>query len=64
MILAQVEKFIMFDFSFDAATVKAVVTLLILAAAMYGFVSERLVITSRIAVAYARSSERRFATAC
>jgi di/tricarboxylate transporter len=31
-----------FDFSFDAATVKAVVTLLILAAAMYGFVSERL----------------------
>ena len=32
----------MFDFSFDAATVKAVVTLLILAAAMYGFVSERL----------------------
>lgn len=32
----------MFDFSFDAATIKAVVTLLILAAAMYGFVSERL----------------------
>ncbi|HSE30551.1 MAG TPA: SLC13 family permease [Pyrinomonadaceae bacterium] len=32
----------MFDFSFDAITVKAVVTLLILAAAMYGFVSERL----------------------
>jgi di/tricarboxylate transporter len=32
----------MFDFSFDAATVKALVTLLILAAAMYGFVSERL----------------------
>ena len=32
----------MFDFSFDAASVKAVVTLLILAAAMYGFVSERL----------------------
>ncbi len=32
----------MFDFSFDAATVKAVVTLLILAAATYGFVSERL----------------------
>jgi di/tricarboxylate transporter len=32
----------MFDFSFDAVTVKAVVTLLILAAAMYGFVSERL----------------------
>jgi di/tricarboxylate transporter len=32
----------MFDLSFDAVTVKAVVTLLILAAAMYGFVSERL----------------------
>ncbi len=32
----------MFDFSFDTATIKAVVTLLILAAAMYGFVSERL----------------------
>ena len=32
----------MLDFSFDAATLKAVVTLLILAAAMYGFVSERL----------------------
>ena len=32
----------MFDFSFDAITIKAVVTLLILAAAMYGFVSERL----------------------
>jgi di/tricarboxylate transporter len=32
----------MLDFSFDAVTVKAVVTLLILAAAMYGFVSERL----------------------
>ena len=32
----------MFDFSFDAINVKAVVTLLILAAAMYGFVSERL----------------------
>jgi len=32
----------MFDVSFDAATIKAVVTLLILAAAMYGFVSERL----------------------
>ena len=32
----------MFDLSFDAMTVKAVVTLLILAAAMYGFVSERL----------------------
>ena len=32
----------MFDFSFDAASVKALVTLLILAAAMYGFVSERL----------------------
>ena len=32
----------MFDFSFDAASIKAVVTLLILAAAMYGFVSERL----------------------
>ena len=31
----------MFDFLFDAMTVKAVVTLLILAAAMYGFVSER-----------------------
>ena len=31
----------MFDFSYDAMTVKAVVTLLILAAAMYGFVSER-----------------------
>jgi di/tricarboxylate transporter len=32
----------MFDFSFDAVTAKAVVTLLILAATMYGFVSERL----------------------
>src|SRR5687767_6741668 len=32
----------MFDFSFDAVTLKAVVTLLILAATMYGFVSERL----------------------
>src|SRR5687767_3915394 len=32
----------MFDYSFDAATIKAVVTLLILAATMYGFVSERL----------------------
>ncbi len=32
----------MFDFSLDTATIKAVVTLLILAAAMYGFVSERL----------------------
>jgi di/tricarboxylate transporter len=32
----------MFDSSFDAVTLKAVVTLLILAAAMYGFVSERL----------------------
>jgi len=32
----------MFDLSFDAVTVKAVVTLLILAAAIYGFVSERL----------------------
>ena len=32
----------MLDFSFDAVTVKAVVTLLILAAAIYGFVSERL----------------------
>lgn len=32
----------MFDFSFDAVTVKAVVTLLILAATMYGFVRERL----------------------
>src|SRR5919106_1370140 len=32
----------MFDFSFDAVTLKAIVTLLILAAAMYGFVSERL----------------------
>ena len=31
----------MFDFSLDTATIKAVVTLLILAAAMYGFVSER-----------------------
>ena len=31
-----------FDFSFDVVTVKAIVTLLILAAAMYGFVSERL----------------------
>lgn len=31
----------MFDFSYDAITIKAVVTLLILAAAMYGFVSER-----------------------
>ena len=32
----------MFDLSFDAVTIKAVVTLLILAATMYGFVSERL----------------------
>jgi di/tricarboxylate transporter len=32
----------MFEFSLDTATIKAVVTLLILAAAMYGFVSERL----------------------
>src|SRR5688572_4411416 len=32
----------MFDFSFDAVTLKAIVTLLILAATMYGFVSERL----------------------
>ena len=32
----------MFDFSFDAVTVKAIVTLLILAATIYGFVSERL----------------------
>jgi di/tricarboxylate transporter len=32
----------MLDFSFDAVTVKAIVTLLILAATMYGFVSERL----------------------
>ena len=32
----------MFDFWFDAVTIKAVVTLLILAAAMYGFVSEKL----------------------
>lgn len=32
----------MFDFSFDAVTVKAVVTLLILAATMYSFVRERL----------------------
>ena len=32
----------MLDFSFDAVTLKAVVTLLILAATMYGFVSERL----------------------
>jgi di/tricarboxylate transporter len=32
----------MFDFAFDAASIKAVVTLLILAGAMYGFVSERL----------------------
>lgn len=32
----------MFDFSFDAMTAKAVVTLLILAATLYGFVSERL----------------------
>lgn len=32
----------MFDLSFDAVTLKAVVTLLILMAAMYGFVSERL----------------------
>ncbi len=32
----------MVDFSFDAVTLKAVVTLLILAATMYGFVSERL----------------------
>jgi di/tricarboxylate transporter len=32
----------MFDYSFDTASIKAVVTLLILAGAMYGFVSERL----------------------
>ncbi len=32
----------MFDWSFDTVTIKAVVTLLILAAAMYGFVSEKL----------------------
>ena len=32
----------MYEFSFDTVTVKAVVTLLILAAAMYGFVSEKL----------------------
>jgi len=32
----------MFDIALDAVTLKAVVTLLILAAAMYGFVSERL----------------------
>lgn len=32
----------MFDIPFDAVTLKAVVTLLILAAAMYGFVSEKL----------------------
>ena len=32
----------MFDLSFDAVTLKAVVALLILVAAMYGFVSERL----------------------
>ena len=32
----------MFEFAVDAATAKAVATLLILAAAMYGFVSERL----------------------
>ena len=32
----------MFELSFDTVTVKAVVTLLILAAAMYGFVSEKL----------------------
>src|SRR5687767_6301408 len=32
----------MLDFPFDVVTVKAIVTLLILAAAMYGFVSERL----------------------
>ena len=32
----------MFDLSFDAVTLKVVVTLLILVAAMYGFVSERL----------------------
>jgi di/tricarboxylate transporter len=32
----------MFDFTIDTTTLKAVVTLLILAAAMYGFVSERL----------------------
>jgi di/tricarboxylate transporter len=32
----------MFEFSFDTVTVKAVVTLFILAAAMYGFVSEKL----------------------
>ncbi len=32
----------MFDIALDAITIKAVVTLLILAAAMYGFVSERL----------------------
>lgn len=42
----------MFDFSFDAVTVKALVTLLILAAAMYGFVSERLApdVTSLLAL--------------
>ncbi len=32
----------MFDIALDAMTLKAVVTLLVLAAAMYGFVSERL----------------------
>lgn len=32
----------MFEFSFDTVTVKAVVTLFILAAAMYGFVTEKL----------------------
>lgn len=32
----------MFDISFDTVTVKAVVTLFVLAAAMYGFVSEKL----------------------
>jgi hypothetical protein len=32
----------MFDFTIDTATLKASVTLVILAAAMYGFVSERL----------------------
>ena len=42
----------MFDLSFDAVTVKAVVTLLIVAAAMYGFVSERLApdVTSLLAL--------------
>jgi di/tricarboxylate transporter len=42
----------MLDFTFDAVTVKAVVTLLILAAAIYGFVSERLApdVTSLLAL--------------